>query len=125
MNNSNFQAGNKHSLDRQSQAESPEMMESPAFKKTLQPLSFRQAIFLSKSRRSHTETFKNEDNQNPVTAIKRGSFSDILAPQDINTAVNLSLEKELENNMHKSLNTMSNNRSKYFLNKTNLFTLLP
>ncbi len=116
MNNSNFQAGNKHSLDRQSQAESPEMMESPAFKKTLQPLSFRQAIFLSKSRRSHTETFKNEDNQNPVTAIKRGSFSDILAPQDINTAVNLSLEKELENNMHKSLNTMSNNRSKYLLN---------
>ena len=108
-----MQVQNKYSLDRQSQAESPKMMESPAFQKALQPISFRQAVFLSKSRRSITETFKNEDHQNPVITIKRGSFSDILAPQDIHTAVNLSLEKELENNMHKSLNTMSN-RSKYF-----------
>lgn len=47
----------------------------------------------------------------PTPSERNVSFSDIISPHNIQTVVNMSLEKELENGVRKSLNTMSD-RSK-------------
>ncbi len=72
----------------------------------------KETFIVGSSRNRNQTTFKHEPLHMPSPTEKNNSFSDIISPHNVQTVVDMSLEKELENNNQKSLNTMSN-RSKY------------
>jgi len=111
MNPTNQNIQNKASPTQELKLVFPEEINTQTLHKSPENLHQRETIALPNERDSPVSTFKNDATPINVPIPKRSSFSDILAPHDIQTEANLSLEKELEKNLHKSLNTMPN-RSK-------------
>jgi len=86
----------------------PEEKKSGVTNKTQENIQLREISLIPNDNYSPISTFKNDVTPINRPILKRSSFSDILAPHDLHTEVNLSLEKELERNVHKTLNTMPN-----------------
>jgi len=90
----------------------PDASHSSSAHKTSNGFYSKETFIVGSSRNRNQTTFKHEAPHMPSPTEKNNSFSDIISPHNIPTVINMSLEKELENNNQKSLNTMSN-RSKY------------
>jgi len=93
----------------------PEADGSSSASKTVHNFYTKDTFIAPSNRHRHQSTFKHELPHIHSPTEKNNSFSDIISPQNVNTVINMSLEKELENNNQKSLNTISNRSKYYFL----------